>query len=162
MLFRSPREIELRLRRWDGEYRWHIGRQVPSRDANGVITEWFGVCTDIEDLRRTKQALYDERTRLRTLIDTIPDPIFVKDSREEFVMCNRPMLNWLGISSEDEVIGKTAFDFQSPDVAAIYHDEDVQVLQQGVTVRNREELVPDRNGDLKWRMVFKEIGRAHV
>ena len=150
-----PREIELRLRRWDGEYRWHIGRQVPSRDANGVITEWFGVCTDIEDLRRTKQALYDERTRLRTLIDTIPDSIFVKDSREEFVMCNRPMLNWLGVTSEDDVCGKTAFDFQPPGVAAVYHDEDVQVLQKGAMVRNREELVPDRNGDLTWRMVFK-------
>ncbi|MFO1041254.1 MAG: PAS domain S-box protein [Planctomycetaceae bacterium] len=150
-----PREIEFRIRRWDGEYRWHIGRQVPSRDANGVITEWFGTCTDIEDLRRTKHALYDERTLLRTLIDTIPDPIFVKDSGEELVMCNRPMLNWLGVTSEDDIFGKTAFDFQPPSVATVYHDEDVQVLQKGTMVRNREELVPDRNGNLTWRMVFK-------
>lgn len=150
-----PKEVELRLRRWDGEYRWHIARQVPCRDDRGVITAWYGTCTEVEDLRCTQQALFDERTRLRTLIDTIPDAIFVKDAREEFVMCNRPMLNWLGVTTEQEIFGKTASDFQSSEVAAVYHDEDLRVLQTGATVSNREELVPNRHGQLQWRMVFK-------
>ncbi len=150
-----PKEIELRLRRWDGEYRWHIARQVPCRDDQGRIAAWYGTCTDVEDLRRTKQSLFDERTRLRTLIDTIPDAIFVKDAREEFVMCNRPMLNWLGVTSEQEVFGKTASDFQPAEVAAVYHEEDLRVLQSGATVRNREERVPDCMGQRQWRMVFK-------
>ena len=150
-----PNEVELRLRRWDGEYRWHIGRQVPCRDDRGQITSWFGTCTDIEDLKRTKQSLFDERTRLRSLIDTVPDAIFVKDSNEKFVMCNQPMLNWLGVQSEEQIIGRTASDFNPPEIAAIYHEEDVCVLQSGTLVSNREELIPNRHGQWQWRMIFK-------
>ncbi|NMN05008.1 MULTISPECIES: PAS domain-containing protein [unclassified Novosphingobium] len=45
----EPYEIEYRLRRADGEYRWTLGRALPIRDRNGVITRWFGTCTDIHD-----------------------------------------------------------------------------------------------------------------
>ena len=57
----NPYEIEYRLRRHDGVYRWMLGRARPLRDASGVIVKWFGTCTDIEDL---KVAL-DEAAELR-------------------------------------------------------------------------------------------------
>lgn len=42
-------EIEYRFRRYDGEYRWFLGRAFPLRDENGQIIRWFGSCTDIHD-----------------------------------------------------------------------------------------------------------------
>ncbi len=48
-------EIEYRLRRNDGVYRWTLGRATPIREANGQITRWFGTCTDIDDLKRMEQ-----------------------------------------------------------------------------------------------------------
>jgi diguanylate cyclase (GGDEF)-like protein/PAS domain S-box-containing protein len=57
----EPYEIEYRLRRHDGVYRWMLGRAVPLRDELGQVVRWFGTCTDIEDL---KVAL-DDATRLR-------------------------------------------------------------------------------------------------
>ena len=48
-------EIEYRLRRHDGVYRWTLGRATPIRDAQGRITRWFGTCTDIDDLKREEQ-----------------------------------------------------------------------------------------------------------
>ncbi|AUT00826.1 ATPase [Nostoc sp. CENA543] len=42
-------EIEYRLRRADGEYRWHLGRAIPLKNKNGQILKWFGSCTDIHD-----------------------------------------------------------------------------------------------------------------
>ena len=45
----EPYEIEYRLRDANGEYRWTLGRALPIRDKNGVITRWFGTCTDIHD-----------------------------------------------------------------------------------------------------------------
>lgn len=45
----EPYEIEYRLRNANGEYRWTLGRALPIRDKNGVITRWFGTCTDIHD-----------------------------------------------------------------------------------------------------------------
>jgi PAS domain S-box-containing protein len=48
----EPYEIEYRLRRADGVYRWTLGRAQPIRNELGEITRWFGTCTDIEDLKR--------------------------------------------------------------------------------------------------------------
>ena len=48
-------EIEYRLRRHDGVYRWTLGRATPIRDETGQITRWFGTCTDIDDLKRMEQ-----------------------------------------------------------------------------------------------------------
>ena len=51
----DPYEIEYRLRRHDGVYRWTLGRAVALRNAEGEITRWFGTCTDIDDLKRIEQ-----------------------------------------------------------------------------------------------------------
>lgn len=52
----EPYEIEYRLRRHDGAYRWALGRAMPIRDAAGGIVRWFGTCTDIDELKRMDQA----------------------------------------------------------------------------------------------------------
>ncbi|CAN5324413.1 hypothetical protein BH09PSE1_BH09PSE1_08650 [soil metagenome] len=48
-------EIEYRLRRYDGIYRWTLGRATPIRDEAGQIVRWFLTCTDIDDLKRMEQ-----------------------------------------------------------------------------------------------------------
>lgn len=50
-------ETEYRMRRADGEYRWHFIRRVPLRDGNGDAIAWYGVGTDIEDRKRAASAL---------------------------------------------------------------------------------------------------------
>ncbi len=52
----QPLQLECRLgSRNPGEYRWHLIRAVPIKDAEGRITRWFGTCTDIEDQKRAEQ-----------------------------------------------------------------------------------------------------------
>jgi PAS domain S-box-containing protein len=60
-----PRDVEFRLRRADGAYRWHVSRQVPSRAADGTVTHWYGTCTDIDDLKQVEHALRQTDERLR-------------------------------------------------------------------------------------------------
>ncbi|MBC8030145.1 MAG: PAS domain-containing protein [Pyrinomonadaceae bacterium] len=48
----EPGEIEARLRRFDGEYRWFLFRATPSFDNDGRVVKWFGTNTDIEDRKR--------------------------------------------------------------------------------------------------------------
>jgi PAS domain S-box-containing protein len=52
----EPYEIEYRLRRRDGIYRWTLGRAMPLRNEAGEIVRWYGTCTDIDDLKRVEQA----------------------------------------------------------------------------------------------------------
>ncbi|MGE5689265.1 MAG: ATP-binding protein [Pseudomonadota bacterium] len=49
-------EMEYRFRRHDGQYRWHLGRAVPIRDASGAITGYVGTATDVDDQQRAREA----------------------------------------------------------------------------------------------------------
>jgi PAS domain S-box-containing protein len=51
----APYQIEYRLRRHDGAYRWVLGRALPVQDAEGAITRWFGTCTDIHDAKEASE-----------------------------------------------------------------------------------------------------------
>lgn len=55
-------EVQFRLRRYDGIYRWHLGRARPMRDHRGVILRWYGTNTDIDEGRRAQDEL-EERAR---------------------------------------------------------------------------------------------------
>jgi len=57
----EPYECEYRIRRHDGEYRWHIVRVVPVKDRDGVVESWFGTATDIHDLKQAEEALREAR-----------------------------------------------------------------------------------------------------
>src|SRR5580700_10628133 len=56
----EPGEMEARLRRFDGVYRWFLFRATPSFDADGRVVKWFGTNTDIEDRKRGECLLAGE------------------------------------------------------------------------------------------------------
>ena len=62
-------DIEYRLRRHDGVYRWFKARAAPVRDASGRIARWFGTTTDIHDLKSAETALRDTETQLRAALE---------------------------------------------------------------------------------------------
>jgi PAS domain S-box-containing protein len=60
----EPYEEEMRLRRADGQYRWFLVRTEPLRDEHGNLAKWYGVSTDIEELKRADAALKESQLRL--------------------------------------------------------------------------------------------------
>ena len=60
-------EIEARLRRYDGEYRWFLFRIEPVRDNRGDIFRWYGANTDIEDRKRAEALLAAEKRTLEMI-----------------------------------------------------------------------------------------------
>ena len=64
-------EHECRVRRADGEYRWMVHRKVPLRDGRGKIVKWYGSSLDIEDRKRTEQALEKAFRQIEVLKDQL-------------------------------------------------------------------------------------------
>ena len=60
----EPFQLEHRMRRADGEYRWHLVRRVPHRNEQGEIISWYGVAHDIEDQKRAERELLRSETYL--------------------------------------------------------------------------------------------------
>jgi PAS domain S-box-containing protein len=66
-------ELEARLRRFDGAYRWFLLRAEPLRDESGNIVKWYGSSTDIEDRKQAEVALRDSEQRFRDYAETGSD-----------------------------------------------------------------------------------------
>ena len=104
----EPLESEVRFRRADGQYRWHLNRGLPLRDEAGNIIKWYGVVTDIEDrkrveeaLRRSEHDLQDRERELHEVLDFTPQLIAVTGANRERLYANRFALEYLGISLDE-------------------------------------------------------------
>jgi len=63
----EPHEVEARLRRSDGVYRWFLIRSVPLFDEHGRVVRWYGSTTDVEDLKQAERNLAHVNRTLQTL-----------------------------------------------------------------------------------------------
>src|SRR5205807_1337592 len=102
---RGPYDVEYRVRRQDGVYRWFKTRGVPIRDGEEKIVKWFGSCTDITDLRQAEEALRESEQRFRTFVDHATDAFFLQDDRGIILDVNRQACASLGYT-RDELVGK--------------------------------------------------------
>ena len=94
-------EIEARLRRHDGVYRWFLIRVEPLRDEEGKIVRWYGTSTDIEDRKQAQDALQASEHQARLLVDNIPGLVVRMTAAGEVEAVNRRLLEYFGRSLED-------------------------------------------------------------
>jgi PAS domain-containing protein len=89
-------EMEARLRRFDGEYRWFVVCSSPLTDAAGGIARWYGVSTNIEDRRQAEEAPRARELDFRLIVDSIPAPVAVMTPAGEVKGVNQPVLEYFG------------------------------------------------------------------
>jgi len=107
-------EIEARLRRFDGSYRWFLFRANPLRDESGRIIKWYGTNTDIDDRKRAEEALRASENNFRQIVDSIPGLVCTMDANGEIEQLNRPLLEYFGKTSR-ELMGWQMTDAVHPD-----------------------------------------------
>src|SRR6202035_1910441 len=119
---RAPGEMEARLRRFDGEYRWFLIRAAPLRDETGKIVYWYGSSTDIEDRKRAEEKLRQDERELRRITDAIAQTIVVQSPDGAPIYANQAVLDYTGLTIDDV----TGSDFR----ARIFHPEDIERLRE--------------------------------
>ncbi len=97
-------DLEYRIRRHDGIYRWFKTRGVPIRDALGRIVKWFGTCTDIEDQKQAQAALRENQERLRIALAASDTGTFRWNPQTgEFFGFDDNLKRLFGFAPEDQV-----------------------------------------------------------
>jgi PAS domain S-box-containing protein len=92
------------------------------------------------------QELGNERDLLRSLVDNLPDYVYVKGVDGRYIVDNATHRSLLGVGTSEEVVGRTAFDFFPAELAERYQADDRAVFETGLPLFNREEQVADRSG----------------
>jgi two-component system sensor histidine kinase UhpB len=153
--------IDLRRYRSDGSHfwiRWEFCAIVDNEQVVGL--EALG--TDATERKRAElekmevqEKLSRERYLLRTLIDHLPDSIYVKDTQSRFIITNRAELSLIGAKSEEETIGKTVNHYLEGKSAAEHMNNDQKLLDTGTALINQEELIVNKKGDTKWLLTTR-------
>ncbi len=108
-----------------------------------------GIVMSIENISRQKlvtETIKNERNQLRTLIDNLPDTIFIKDAKARKVIANKVDVKVMGASSEAEVIGKTDAEIFPGETGEAIYKDDLQIISTGVSIINKEEDFIDKDG----------------
>jgi PAS domain S-box-containing protein len=101
MEMEMPGEIETRIRRADGEYRWFISRSYPIRDAGGKLERWVSINWDIDERKRAEQQIRDQLTQLNLMEERFPGFLWkaLPDGRVTHI--NRYCEDYLGMTAQE-------------------------------------------------------------
>jgi PAS domain S-box-containing protein len=131
--------LELELRRKDGGSVWVECVVRTLHDAAGTFQGVLGAGRDITERRRIEDDLRRSREFVTMILEAIPDPVFVKDSRHRFVMGNQALCAMLGKPAQ-EILGKSDSDFVAAAEADVFVSRDNLVLETGETDLFEERL----------------------
>ncbi|QNI34236.1 sigma 54-interacting transcriptional regulator [Alloacidobacterium dinghuense] len=93
---KKPGEGERLIRRFDGEYRWHMYRAEPLLDEQGNVVRWYGTLTDIEDRKRAEDRLRSSEQTFRQIVNSIPGLVSTLTTSGEIEFVNNQTLEYLG------------------------------------------------------------------
>jgi PAS domain S-box-containing protein len=110
---------------------------------------------EMAERERISQAFSRERNMLRTLIDNLPDYIFVKDRHSRFVLINQACARQLGVVHPDEVMGKSDADFAPPDLANQYLADEQALMDSGQPVHKEEPTWHQQSGKMGCSLTTK-------
>ena len=114
-------------------------------DATGNVVGIRSAMIDVTETRRLNAHLAEERQLLRALMDQSPDHIYVKDTEGRFTLCNSAVVRQMGCDDPSQLVGKTDFDFFSPEHAepAFQDEQDLVRGRAAMVSKEEKETFPD-------------------
>jgi PAS domain S-box-containing protein len=127
----EPFESELRIRHFDGTYRWFRNAGMPSRDDHGRVVRWCGTMTDIEEQRQAEAALRDRERELSQLVDMVPSHLWRLTPDGEPIFFNRRMVDFLGLDVADT--GKPGMSRLEAVIETVVHPDDAAEFRDALS-----------------------------
>ncbi|MHA1728253.1 MAG: PAS domain-containing sensor histidine kinase, partial [Promethearchaeota archaeon] len=127
------------ITRTDGNKYWFQFIKVPQFDDKGNVIGIVGISRDITELKKAELEIKETSEELELILDNIPAFIFYKDIKNNFINVNKVLADVYNISKE-ELAGKSLFDIYPYDEAQAYWDDDLEVIKDGQSKLNIEQL----------------------
>ena len=140
---RKAGQTELRLRRFDGEYRWFQIAAAPAHDEQGNLVRWYGINTDIDDRKHAEQELREAERNLRTITDAIRQSIVVLAPDGTTLYANRMALDRTGLTVGE--VSEEGF------FTRVFHPDDIDRVRE----ERRVGLLEGLPFELEMRSLFK-------
>jgi PAS domain S-box-containing protein len=117
---RQSFELEYRIRRFDGEYRWMLNTGIPRFDAEGEFLGYIGSCTDISDRKQVEQEILENQRFIQKIAESSPNILYLYDLQQHCnIYCNREITASLGYTPKQiQAMGAELF-------ATLMHPEDL-------------------------------------
>lgn len=113
------------------------------------------LANDVTEKVQAEEELARERYLLRTLIDHLPDYIYVKDSNYRHIINNKANVELMGAREEKETLGKTVYDFFDREIADKFIEHDREVMEKGKAIHNMEEGIVTHDNKKRWLLTTK-------
>jgi two-component system, cell cycle sensor histidine kinase and response regulator CckA len=140
----------------DGSTVWVNLTAAVVRTEKGTPNFFISIVTDLTSRHEAEQRLTQERNLLRTLIDGLPDSIYIKDREGRYLAHNLAGQKMLSPHGEERAMGKTVHDFPILEHHAdLYAKDDRHVIETGQAVVDREEPFQQENGTEGWFLTTK-------
>jgi PAS domain S-box-containing protein len=123
--------------------------------ARGVLLGTQGIFWDVTERERAKEDLIYQRYLLDALMDSVPDHIYFKDPASRFTRINRALAVRFRIQDPHEAIGKTDFDYFTPEHAQPAFQDEQEVMRTGLPLRAKVEKETWADGPESWALTTK-------
>ncbi len=148
-------ECFFRMQHANGSWVWICSRGgALKNEKTNKVTSLIGTHIDITRQKMAEEDIQRERILLRTLIDNLPDTIYVKDNEGRKIIANKADVACIGRESEAEVIGKTDIELFPNEIGERGYQNDMEVLS-GKPMLNKEEFFYDPQGRERWLSTSK-------
>jgi PAS domain S-box-containing protein len=138
----------------EGETKWVEDHGTIHYAPDGRPVRVVGLAQDITARKLAETALQRSEARLRTLVETLPDLVWLKDPDGVFLACNRRFEALYG-HAEADILGKTDYDFVDRDLADFFRANDRAAAAAGGPTANEEELIFANDGHRELLMTIK-------